>query len=128
LGILHITVFVTLCESYMGIDPHFDLWNHFFCIRPLQGSGAEVAVLGSVDIHVKFGHKVDPYFHLPVSKSTNGWWKVWFFLGTTPPCCSPCSQVAALSPNPTGGTEWPGWTSACCNLCARLFNSYSRKG
>jgi hypothetical protein len=28
--ILHITVFVTLCETYMGIEPYFDLWNHFF--------------------------------------------------------------------------------------------------
>jgi hypothetical protein len=24
-GILHIVAFVTLCEAYMGIDPHFDL-------------------------------------------------------------------------------------------------------
>jgi hypothetical protein len=24
-GILHIVVFVTLCEAYMGIDPHFNL-------------------------------------------------------------------------------------------------------
>jgi hypothetical protein len=24
-GILHIATFVTLCEAYMGIDPHFDL-------------------------------------------------------------------------------------------------------
>jgi hypothetical protein len=24
-GVLHIVAFVTLCEAYMGIDPHFDL-------------------------------------------------------------------------------------------------------
>jgi hypothetical protein len=24
-GILHIEAFVTLCEAYMGIEPHFDL-------------------------------------------------------------------------------------------------------
>jgi hypothetical protein len=33
LGILHIAAFVTLCESYMGIDHHFDLWNYFFRAR-----------------------------------------------------------------------------------------------
>jgi hypothetical protein len=22
--------FVILCESYMGIEPHFDMWNYFF--------------------------------------------------------------------------------------------------
>jgi hypothetical protein len=31
-GVLHIAVFVTLCEAYMGIEPHFDLWNYLFCV------------------------------------------------------------------------------------------------
>jgi hypothetical protein len=22
--------FMTLCEAYMGIEPHFNLWNYFF--------------------------------------------------------------------------------------------------
>jgi hypothetical protein len=22
--------FVTLCEAYMGIEPHFNPWNYFF--------------------------------------------------------------------------------------------------
>jgi hypothetical protein len=22
--------FVALCEAYMGIEPHFNLWNYFF--------------------------------------------------------------------------------------------------
>jgi hypothetical protein len=30
LGILHTVAFVTLCEAYMAIEPHFDLWNYFF--------------------------------------------------------------------------------------------------
>jgi hypothetical protein len=28
--ILHITCFVTLCESFLGIDPHWVLWKFFF--------------------------------------------------------------------------------------------------
>jgi hypothetical protein len=27
------TAFVTLCEAYMGIEPHFNLWNYFFRAR-----------------------------------------------------------------------------------------------
>jgi hypothetical protein len=42
--------------------------------------GAEAAILGGVDIYVKIGHEVDPYFHLPMSESTDGWRKVRFFL------------------------------------------------
>jgi hypothetical protein len=30
LGILHITIFMILCEAYIGIEPHFNLWSYFF--------------------------------------------------------------------------------------------------
>jgi hypothetical protein len=39
-----------------------------------------VAVLGGVDIFVKSGCVVDPYFHLLTSSPLDGWQKVWFFL------------------------------------------------
>jgi hypothetical protein len=45
-GILHIATFMTLCEAYMGIEPHFDLWNYFFLTRLQLGSDAEVTVWG----------------------------------------------------------------------------------
>jgi hypothetical protein len=67
------SAFLTPCEAYMGIEPHFHLWNHFFCAQLLLGSGAEVVVLGGIDIYVQSGHGVDPYFHLPMSESMNGW-------------------------------------------------------
>jgi hypothetical protein len=78
-GILHIVAFVTLCEAYMSIDPHFNLWNYFFRARLQQGSSAKAAILGGADIFVKFGHGVDPYFHLPMFGPSDGWWKVCFF-------------------------------------------------
>jgi hypothetical protein len=51
-GILHMVAFVTLCEAYMGIEPHFNLCNYFFHARLRQGSDTKAAVLGSVDIYV----------------------------------------------------------------------------
>jgi hypothetical protein len=33
LGILHIAALVTLYEAYLGIEAHFNLWNHFFRTR-----------------------------------------------------------------------------------------------
>jgi hypothetical protein len=50
--ILHATAFVTLCEAYIGIEPHFDLWNYFFRAWLQQGSKVEVAVLGTMDLFV----------------------------------------------------------------------------
>jgi hypothetical protein len=66
-GILHMAAFVTLCEAYMVIEPHFNLWNYFFRARLQQGSSMEMAALGSVDIFVRSGRGVDPYFHLLMS-------------------------------------------------------------
>jgi hypothetical protein len=60
-------IFVTLCESYMGIEPHFDLWNYFLRARLQQGSDMEAAVLGSVDLFVRSGSGVEPYFRLSTS-------------------------------------------------------------
>jgi hypothetical protein len=79
-GILHIAVFVTLCEAYMGIEPHFDLWNYFFRAWLWPGSDAEAVVWGSVDIFVRSGSGIDPYFCFPMSDPLIGCRKVWFFL------------------------------------------------
>ena len=31
-GVQHMAAFVALCEGFLGIDPHFDLWRHFFTV------------------------------------------------------------------------------------------------
>jgi hypothetical protein len=33
-SLLHIACFVTLCESFLGIEPHFLLWRSIFWLRP----------------------------------------------------------------------------------------------
>jgi hypothetical protein len=33
-SILHIAYFITLCESFLGIDPHWVLWIFLFRLRP----------------------------------------------------------------------------------------------
>jgi len=32
-GIQHISAFIALCEGYLGIEPHFELWKYFFTIE-----------------------------------------------------------------------------------------------
>jgi hypothetical protein len=34
-GIQHITTFVALCESYLGVELNFNLWRYFFCVELL---------------------------------------------------------------------------------------------
>ena len=31
-GIQHMVAFVALCEGFLGISPHFDMWRYFFAI------------------------------------------------------------------------------------------------
>jgi hypothetical protein len=45
-GVLHIVAFVTLCEAYMGNDPHFDMWNYFFHVRRPSDPDIELTVSG----------------------------------------------------------------------------------
>ena len=35
-GVQHIAAFVALCEGFLGISPHFDLWRHFFAVTLLK--------------------------------------------------------------------------------------------
>jgi hypothetical protein len=79
-GILHMAAFVTLCDAYMGIEPHFDMWNYSFRARLQQGSDEEAMMLGSEDIFVRSRPRVDPYFLLPRPDNLVRWKKVWFFL------------------------------------------------
>ena len=32
-GIQHMAAFVVLCEEFLGISPHFDLWRYFFTVN-----------------------------------------------------------------------------------------------
>jgi hypothetical protein len=79
-GILHIVAFITLCEAYMGIEPHFNLWNYFFRVWLRSDSDTKVVVWGCADIYVSIGPRIDPYFRLSVSNPSVGWQKEWFFL------------------------------------------------
>jgi hypothetical protein len=44
--ILHIAVFMTLCETYLGIDPYFDMWNYFFCVHRTQDLNVVLTIWG----------------------------------------------------------------------------------
>jgi hypothetical protein len=84
--------------------------------------------LGGVDIHVKYGHGVDPYFDIPMRESVNGWSKIWFFLRND--AAAPLSVFTGNRPIPQ-----PNWwyrvakkSSASYNPCVRSFNSYDKQG
>jgi hypothetical protein len=78
--VLHIVAFVTLCDTYIGNEPHFNSWNNFFCIRLQPELAMNVAVWGSVNIFVQSGLGIDLFFRLLMSNPSVGWQTEWFFL------------------------------------------------
>ena len=55
-GIQYMAAFVALCEGFLGIDPHFDLWRYFFNIslskRKIGGKDVN-APMGCASIHLR---------------------------------------------------------------------------
>jgi hypothetical protein len=94
--------FVTQCEAYLRIKPHFNMWNYFFCAQLQEGSDMKMMALGSVDILVQSWPRVDPYFHLPVSNPSVGWRKMLFFLRKD--ANMPLPAFTGSRPVP-----WPNW-------------------
>jgi hypothetical protein len=41
-SLLHIACFITLCEAFLGIDPHWILWKYLFCLRLIGGASHPV--------------------------------------------------------------------------------------
>jgi hypothetical protein len=78
--ILHMVAFVTLCEAFIGIEPHFNLWSYFFQDRLRHGSDTGAAALGNVDILVCSGPEVDPNFSILMPDPLVGWPRTWFLL------------------------------------------------
>jgi hypothetical protein len=50
-SLLHIARFITLCEAFLGIDPHWVLWKFLFRLRP-SGSLTEITELGGAIVFV----------------------------------------------------------------------------
>lgn len=64
-SILHIVCFITLCECFLGINPHWGLWRHIFLIRRNASKGAVHDVGGTI-ISVRGDTK---YFDIKMSES-----------------------------------------------------------
>jgi hypothetical protein len=128
LGILHIEAFVTLCEAYMEIEPHFDLWNYFFDVQLRPGLDAEVAMRCSADMSVQSRLGVDSYFCHSMSNPLVRWQKEWFFLRNSADTPLLMFTSNRPIPQPNWGTVWINDTSTSYNPCVTSFSSCYKTG
>src|SRR6266540_1649789 len=76
-SILHISTFIYLCEAYLGIEPHFALFRHFFQVKTWQKTGP--VVVGGASIQLRHS-RAAKYVSLPLRDSLKGWHCRWFYI------------------------------------------------
>jgi hypothetical protein len=75
-SILHIACFITLCESFLGIEPHWILWKFLFRLCP-SVSLSKSPELGGAVVSV---HAEAHYLEFNMAASVQGWRKKWFYI------------------------------------------------
>jgi hypothetical protein len=74
--ILHLAIFITTCEAFLGIDPHWGLWKKIFFVKHYSSSNGSF-ITGGVGFVVR---KEVNYFNFPMRESVQGWRLKWFYL------------------------------------------------
>jgi hypothetical protein len=75
-SILHIAFFITLCESFLGIESHWILWKFLFRICPSVALSKKPELGGAV---VSVRAEVH-YLEFTMATSVQGWKKKWFYI------------------------------------------------
>jgi hypothetical protein len=70
-SILHIACFITLCESFLGVDPHWTLWKFLFRLRPSVSLSKNPELGGAVVSVCTEAH----YLEFSMAASVQGWRK-----------------------------------------------------
>ena len=77
-SILHISIFVHLCEAFLGIEPHFDLFRYFFHLKP-HPNDSKVDVVVGAGLQFRQG-KQPKYIPYDLSDKVIDWKSMWFYV------------------------------------------------
>jgi hypothetical protein len=75
-------VFEVMCEGYLGISTHWNLFQYFFRFTCLK-EGSRAATIGCANLRMKQGRGHD-YIPVSLTSSNSGWHKGWFSLRNDP--------------------------------------------
>jgi hypothetical protein len=88
-SILQISIFVHLCEAYLGILPHFGLWKYMYHCRPRM-AGGQHQLVGGASLEMRRGRKTE-YLDIPLKDSIKGWRLELFIVENHGKSLPPCS-------------------------------------
>ena len=76
-------VFVAVCEGYLGIEAHWDLWIHLFrgelFIENARNQPRRYARAGGLTLHVRPTRR-NFYITSKMTTNNSGWSRGWFYL------------------------------------------------
>jgi hypothetical protein len=113
-SILHIAYFITLCESFLGTDPHWILWKFLFRLCPSVSLDKNPELGGGVvSVHAEL-HYLD--FNMAVS--VQGWRKKGFYIKDQKTASSDKFGIAPFDANKSL-TKLTSWDSPPTELKLR---------
>jgi hypothetical protein len=77
-------IFAAVCEGYLGMEPHWNMWLHLFRAEHFAKKAGERGVrravhVGSCTLQVR-GGQGDQYIPVQLISSNSGWHDGWFYL------------------------------------------------
>lgn len=81
-GVLQLSSFVHVCETFVGIPPSLLLFRHYFRFKLSNSSSSPV--LGGCVIQFRQGRKSD-FFEYKLVDSCGDWHEHWFYVANPPP-------------------------------------------
>jgi hypothetical protein len=83
-SIAQAAIFAAVCEGFLGIDPHWDLWTHLFSTElfasTTEGKKVRMAVrAGGCTLQLRQG-RAQQYIPATLMSSNKGWQRRWFYL------------------------------------------------
>jgi hypothetical protein len=83
-SIAQAAIFAAVCEGFLGIDPHWDLWTHLFSAEPFASTTGEKRVCmavraGGCILQLRQARALQYILAILVS-SNKGWQRRWFYL------------------------------------------------
>jgi hypothetical protein len=78
IGIFHVSVFVHLCEAFLGIKPHWVLFRKFYHVKP-QPSANDPRVVAGAGIQMR-DDAAEQYLAYKLIDSNQDWKSKWFYI------------------------------------------------
>jgi hypothetical protein len=105
-SIAQAAIFAAVCEGFLGIDPHWDLWTHLFSAEffatTTEAKKVRMAVrAGGCTLQLRPG-RAQQYIPATRASSNKGWQNRWFYLRNDGGMLPPFSQRVVTA----AGTNW----------------------